>query len=92
MTAGYELRINGGSLVDEVIDVGLDVGLIQEYLATGLEPATEYSFAVRAYDDFGIESDWSAEETATTSSPMALVDSEGSSIVDSEGNALIVYA
>ncbi|MEO8648911.1 MAG: fibronectin type III domain-containing protein [Acidobacteriota bacterium] len=59
---GYKLRLNGGGLVDEVVDVGdvLTVDLI------GLTPNTEYEVEVASYNLSRELSDWSAVETATT--------------------------
>lgn len=84
---GYKLRINGGSFVDHEIDVGY----IFSYLLEDLAPATEYSVEVQAYDELGVESDWSSAVSATTASPMMIIDSGGSALIDADGNALITY-
>lgn len=56
--AGYEIRIDGGSPID--------VGNTLTYTATGLTPDTAYDFEVRAYDEAGNRSAWSAVVTAST--------------------------
>lgn len=58
MIVGYEYRQNGGTPVD--------VGNVTEYLVTGLDAETEYTFEVRAYDELGQFSAWSNEATETT--------------------------
>lgn len=76
---GYEYRIDGGTAVD--------AGTGTTETVTGLTPATEYDFEVRAYDAAGNRSAWSTVATETTS---AVVDTTtptagtlaGSSITD----------
>lgn len=58
MPAGYEYRIDGVTIVD--------VGNVLTYDVTGLTPATEYDFEIRAYDGQGNRSAWSPVVSATT--------------------------
>lgn len=53
---GYKVRIDGGTPVD--------VGLLFEYLFTGLAPLTSYTLEVVAYNYAG-ESDWATLVTST---------------------------
>lgn len=62
MSAGYKLRINGGALVNSVIDVGN----VLAHTYTGLDPSTTYNIEVKSYDGGGFESDWSPVVSATT--------------------------
>jgi lysophospholipase L1-like esterase len=60
--AGYQLRVNGGPLVNEIIDVGN----VLIYEVSGLDPGTEHDLEVRSYDDSGNFSAWSSVLTAET--------------------------
>lgn len=66
--AGYKLRVNGGPLVDSIIDVGN----VLTYDITGLDPDTLYSVEVAAYDAAGNLSAYSPAVTETTD-PVPLI-------------------
>lgn len=87
--AGYKLRINGGSLSDQVVDVGN----VLTYTFTGLDPSTEYAIEVASYDDLGTDSIWSAPVLATTeAAPMLklVVNAEGKVIVGASGRPQVI--
>jgi len=48
-------------------DSNIDVGNVTQHTVRGLEAETRYYFALRAYDFYGNESDFSAEVSAITS-------------------------
>ena len=77
--AGYKLRINGGAYSNTEIDVGM----VYEYLFTGLTPSTEYAVEVASYDDSTppLQSAWSSVVTATTDAAPELF-----FVVDDSGN------
>lgn len=58
----YEIRVNGGSLVNQIYSIGLT----DPYTLTGLDPDTDYTIEVRAKDAAGNVSPWSASDTAHT--------------------------
>jgi len=69
--ARYEIRLNGGTFTDEIINAGLgmevpDSGGVLSYLKTGLEADTEYTVEIRAVDHWGNVSDWSNPVIYTT--------------------------
>jgi hypothetical protein len=55
---GYEIEVDGGKAID--------VGRARFYNHTGLQPFSEHTYRVRAYDFAGNYSDWSAPLVATT--------------------------
>lgn len=87
--SGYKVRLNGGAITDQVTDVG-DV---LSYIFTGLQPATEYAVEVAAYDEDGLQSNWSAAVLATTDAApvMAIViDENGLALIDENSIAVAV--
>jgi hypothetical protein len=87
MVAGYKLRINGGGYSNTEIDVGL----VFEYLLTGLTASTDYMVEIAAYDETGEQSEWSSPVTATTDGPpelMLLIDEDGDALMDEDGDLL----
>lgn len=88
--AGYKLRINGGTFVDVVIDVGNTLF----YLITGLTSGVLYGVEVAAYDNtlpFPLQSGWSPPVYATPGDPTVVVDASGKVTVDGSGKAAIVF-
>src|SRR5690349_14360057 len=60
--AGFKLRINGGGLVNVIVDVGYTFS----HDFTGLLESTAYSVEFADYDTDGTLSDWSPALSATT--------------------------
>jgi hypothetical protein len=60
--AGFKIKINGGALVNDVHDTGTS----NFYVATGLDPSTNYCAQVESYDDSLLESDYGSAVCATT--------------------------
>lgn len=58
----YELRVNGGALTDEIIDIGRS----NPYVIKNLAGGTVYAAEVRAVDVGGFHSSWTAPELAIT--------------------------
>lgn len=81
---GYKLRVNGGSLIDEIIDVGL----VYEYTIEDLETNTTYQIEIASYSGIA-QSEWS-DPIEVSLGFMMLVDGDGNALVDGDGNALIV--
>lgn len=65
---GYELRINGGSYTNHIIDVGN----VTSYQINGLTTSTLYSIEVRSYDGAGNRSGWSSVATGTPANPISM--------------------
>lgn len=82
---GYKLKINGGSFVDAVIDVG-DV---LEYTIPGLTHGVEYAVQIAAYNDEG-ESAYSSPVYGTVLEP-TLLTLDGEVLLDADGNAQFAY-
>jgi hypothetical protein len=90
--AGYKYRINGGSHVNVVVDVGL----VRPYTFTGLLANTEYEIEASSYNEEDVESNWSAAVVQTTEAEgetpgegmlFLLVDGDGAAWVDGDGVA-----
>jgi hypothetical protein len=58
----YEVRVNGGVLTDEVIDIGRT----NPYVIKNLEGGTVYAVEIRTVDVGGFHSSWTAPELAIT--------------------------
>jgi lysophospholipase L1-like esterase len=58
----YEIRVNGGALSDEVIDIGRT----NPYVIKNLEGATAYAIEIRTVDVGGFHSSWSWPKSVTT--------------------------
>jgi lysophospholipase L1-like esterase len=71
MIAGYKLRINGGALVDSVVDVGN----VLTHDFTGLTAGVTYTVEVESYDDSTppLESGYSDGVSATPADPVAVL-------------------
>jgi hypothetical protein len=95
--AGYRYRLNGGGIVDFVVDVGLT----RPHTFTGLTPATSYLIEVQDYDADGLSSAWSTVVEQTTASegggggfmarPIVAVDEDGAAWVDGGGGVVTIY-
>lgn len=64
--AGYKLRINGGSLVNEIIDAGNVLSFDPSTPDYDIDSNTLYAVEVAAYDGAGNLSAWSSSHSATT--------------------------
>ena len=87
--AGYRLRINGGSLTDQVTDVGN----VFSHIFTGLDPSTEYAVEVASYDEEDVQSNWSAAVYATTDAApemFMVIDDLGNDVTDDNGALVTV--
>jgi chitodextrinase len=60
----YEVEVNGGSLVDDIVNISKT----SPYVVKNLEGDTLYSIRMRAVDVAGHHSPWSSAHTATTAS------------------------
>lgn len=88
-TLDYKLRINGDSLVNQIVDVGY----VFSHPFTGLDEGTEYAVEIAVIED-GIQSAWSSAVNATTFMPAMVtmrmvVDDAGNALVDSGGDAIV---
>jgi hypothetical protein len=88
-TPDYKLRINGGSLVNQVVDVGY----VFSHPFTGLDGGTEYAIEIAEVLD-SVQSAWSSAVRATTFMPAMVtmrmvVDDAGNALVDNGGSAVV---
>lgn len=87
MIAGYKLKINGGSFVDQITDVGN----VLTYPITGLTYGVEYGVQVASYDENGVPSAYSDPVYKTPLTMTLLVDESGNALQDDDGNAIVTF-